>query len=187
MLEMRQSIGNMDTAIVTSLQVFGWKGSGQTQVSEIEAKAAASALHEQHQPTQAIAPADLKDHYASWLRCFKSEIEAKYEATGSGLEIIADVLQEEFEHPRSFGLPCINNVGEARNLRGEHLTITAKQTEDLRRFIEQLAAKMGVQHPSIAATAAVLVIDETIVRNQISASPDDTQTARLLFQCLQHA
>jgi len=41
-------------------------------------------------------------------------------------------------------------------------------------------------HPDIVASAAVLVIERTIVRTLMTGSLKETQTARLLFQCLFH-
>ncbi len=117
------------------------------------------------------------------MRRFENEIEARYEATGGGLELIADVLQEGFEDPKCFGLAFIHIVTEG----SEPFAIAKEQTQHLRRFIEQLAVKMGLQHPDMAASATVLVIERTIARTLMTGSLVETQTARLLFQCLQHA
>ena len=57
----------------------------------------------------------------------------------------------------------------------------------MRWFLEQLATKVGLQHPDMASSAAVLVIEQTIARTQMTGSLKEVQTARLLFQCLQHA
>lgn len=187
MLKINQSIGNTDATIVTSLHVFGPEAGRETEIPMIHPKAGVPVLEEHVQAKQTNIPPDLKVRHANWMHWFENEIEAKYESTGSGLEIIADVLQEEFEHPECFGLPSTDIFGESRNLISEPLIIAGEQKEHLRRFIEHLAAKMGVQHPDIAAEAAVLVIDETIAHTQMSASPEEAQTARLLFQCLQHA
>lgn len=184
MLKIKPSRGNTDAAIMTSLRVVGREGSRVGETPKAEAMAGTSALH---QPLQSFVPADLKDHQAGWMRWFEKEVEAKFQATGSGLEIIADVLQEGMTRRESSGPVFFNGVGEDRTFSGESFTFAGEQKEHLRRFIEQLAARMGVRHPDIAAGAAVLVIDETFVRTQMSASPEETRTARLLFQCLQHA
>jgi hypothetical protein len=72
-------------------------------------------------------------------------------------------------------------------LDNEPLAIAREQKEHLRQSTEQLAVKMGLQHPDMAASAAVLVIERTIVRTLMTGSLKEAQTARLLFQCLQHA
>jgi hypothetical protein len=127
------------------------------------------------------------DRHAIWMRWFENEIEARYEATGGGLEIIADVLQEGFEDPMCFGFAFIHTITEGGNFDNEPFAIARKQKEHLRRFSEQLATKMGLQHPDMVASAAVLVIERTIVRTLMTGSLEEAQTARLLFQCLQHA
>ena len=142
-----------------------------------------SVFYEQFQSKEDLVSAFLKDRHASWMRRFEDEIEARYEATGGGLELIADVLQEGFEDPKCFGLAFVHIVTEG----SEPFAIAKEQTQHLRRFIEQLAVKMGLQHPDMAASATVLVIERTIARTLMTGSLVETQTARLLFQCLQHA
>jgi hypothetical protein len=120
------------------------------------------------------------------MRWFEHEIEARYEASRGGLEIIADVLQEGFEDPKSLGLALINIVTED-GFDNEPFAIVKEEKEKLRRFIKQLAVKMGLRHPDMAASTAVFIIDQTIVRTLMTGSLREDQTARLLFQCLQHA
>lgn len=122
-----------------------------------------------------------------WMRWLENEIETRFEATGGGLEIIADALQEGFKDPKCCGLAFINIVIERGDFDNDSVAIVREQKKHLRRVIEQLAIKMGLQHPDLAACAAVFVIEQTIVRNFMTGSPKETQTARLLFQCLQHA
>jgi uncharacterized protein (DUF2267 family) len=101
--------------------------------------------------------------------------------------IIADVLQKGFEDPKCFGCAFINIVTEGGCFDNEPFVIAREQKAHLRRFIGRLAAKMGLQHPDMAASAAVLVIERAIVRTLMIGSLKEAQTARLLFQCLQHA
>lgn len=145
-----------------------------------------SAFDERSQSKEGVVLAFLRDSHATWMRWFENEIAARYCATGGGLEIIAGVLQEGFEDPKCFGLAFFDLADERRSLNGEPFAIAREQEEDLRRFIEQLAAKMGLRHPEIAASAAVLVIERTIVLTQMSGSLKEAETSRLLFQCLQH-
>ena len=76
---------------------------------------------------------------------------------------------------------------EGGDLDSEPFAAAKEQKEHLRGYLEQLAVRMGLQHPDIAAGAALLIIERTIVWTQLSGSSIETQTARLLFQCLQHA
>jgi AcrR family transcriptional regulator len=189
MLEIKQSVGVRDAIITAFWDTFSRDVNLETEISEVLAIARVSefASYEGFQSKEDLVSAFLKDRHAAWMRWFENEIEARYNATGGGLEIIADVLQEGFEDPNSFGLAFINVVSECSDFDKEPFAIVGEQKEHLRRFIEQLAVKMGLDHPDIAAPAAVLVIEQAIVRTLMNGSLTEARTARLLFQCLQHA
>jgi len=188
-MAIEQSVGVRDAIITAFWDVFCRDGSLEAEISELLAIAGVpeSVFCEQFQSKEDLVSAFLKDRHAIWMRWFEHEIEVRHEATGGGLEIIADVLQKGFEDPKCFGLAFINIVIEGGDFDNEPFAIVREQKEHLRRFIEQLAVKMGLQHPDMAASAAVLVIERTIVRTLMTESLKEAQTARLLFQCLQHA
>ena len=189
MLEIKQSAGVRDATITAFWDVFSRDVSLEAEISEVLAIARVPefASHERFQSKEDLVSAFLKDRHAAWMRWFENEIEPRYKATGGGLEIIADVLQEGFEDPNSFGPAFINVVSECSDFDKEPFAIVGKQKEHLRRFIEQLAVKMGLDHPDVAASAAVLVIERAIVRTLMTGSLTEARTARLLLQCLQHA
>jgi AcrR family transcriptional regulator len=182
MLEIQQSDGVSDAMIACFLDVFCRDGSREAEISRI-----LSVFYEQHPSKEELVSAFLKDRHATWMSWFEGEIEARYEATGGGMEIIADVLQKGFEDPKCFGLAFANIVAEGGDFDTEPRAIAREQKEHLRRFLENLAVRMGLQHSDNAASAAVLVIERTIVRTLTTGSVKEAQTARLLFQCLQHA
>jgi AcrR family transcriptional regulator len=189
MAEMRQSGEVRDAIITTFLDVLCREGVLEAEISRVRAIAGVSEsiFYEQFQSKEDLVSAFLKDRHVIWMRWFENEIEARYGATGGDLEIIADVLQEGFEDPKCFRFAFMNVVIEGADFDNEPIAIVREQKEHLRRFIEQLAVKMGLQHPDIAACAAVLVVERTIVRTLMTGSLKEAQTARLLFQCLQHA
>jgi len=189
MLEMRQSVGVRDVIIPAFLDVFCRDSSREAEISEAPAiaRVSESAFYEQVQSKEDLVSAFLKDRHAIWMRWFENGIKARYEAIGGGLEIIADVLQEGFEDPKCFGFAFIHIVTGGGDFDNEPFAIVREEKEQLRRIIEQLAVKMGLQHPDMAASAAVLVIEQTIVRTLMTGSLKEAQTARLLFQCVQHA
>ena len=154
MTEIEQSDEVRDAIIPAFLEVFGRNGSREAEM-----------------PKDLVA-AFLKDCHVLWMSWFENEIEARYEATGGGLEIIADVLQDGFEDPKCFGLAFIDIVA---GREAEAFTIAKMQREHLRRFIEQLAEKMGLQHPEMAAAAAVLVVEQAITRTQITGSLEEAR------------
>ena len=121
------------------------------------------------------------------MRWFEKEIEARCNATGASLEIIADVLEEGFEDRPRFCVAFMNIDAEVEAFNTDAVAIATEQKEHLRHFLEQLSLRMGLEHPDVAASAAVLVIEHTIVWAQMTGGLKEAQTARLLFQCLQHA
>jgi AcrR family transcriptional regulator len=189
MLEMEQTAGVRDAIIAASLDAFCRDGIRATEISKVLARAGVSesAFYEQFQSKEDLVSAFLQDRHAIWMRWFENEIEARYEATRGGLEIIADVLQKWFEDPKLYGCAFINAVSAGGSLNSEPFEIPRELKEHLRWLIEQLAVKMGLEHPELAAPAAVLVIERTIVCIQMTGNLKEAQTARLLFQCLQHA
>jgi hypothetical protein len=195
MLELRQSAEITNTTVTAVSRVLPQVGSREAgrrdhfAVSHApgQAEASAYAFNEHFQKKEDLVPAYLKERHAIWMRWFEDEITARYTATGGGLEIIADVLQAGFEDPKCLGCAFLSVVTEGGNSNSEPFAIAREQKEHLRRFVEQLAVGMGLQHPDMAASAAVLVIDQTIVRALTTGSLKEVQTARLLFQCLQHA
>jgi hypothetical protein len=121
------------------------------------------------------------------LRWLEREVESRYRLTGGGLEIIADVLQMAFENPECFGLACTEIFPGTGDVGSEPFRDAREEKEHLQLYLEQLAERMGLQHPGIVASAALLVIEKTILWAQKSRSSKEAQTARLLFQCLRHA
>ena len=143
--------------------------------------ASKSDFYEQFQSKENLVSAFLRHRHAIWMRWFENEIEARCEATGGGLEIIADVLQAGFEDPKCFGFAFINILFEGGDFDNEFFAIAREHKEHLRWFLEQLATKMGLQHPDMASSAAVLVIEQTTARTQMTGSLKEVQSARLLF------
>jgi len=189
MLEMQQSVKVRDAVITAFWDVICRNASLEAEISEVLAVTALPepVLDEGVQSKKELVSAYLKDRHIAWMRWFENEIKAKYEATDGGLEIIADVLREGFEDPKRFGLAFISIATGGGSFDNESCAIVGEQKEHLNRVIEQLAVTMGLKNPRMAASAAVLIIDRTIVRTLITGSPNEAHAARLLFQCLQHA
>ena len=189
MLEIEQNVLVSDAIITAFWDVFCRDGSREAEISEVLGitEVSGSAFCEQLQSKEELVSTFLKGRHAMWMSWFEAEIEARYDATGGGLEIVADVLQKGFEDPKCFGLAFINIVTEGGESDNEPFAIVREQKDHLRQFIEQLAVKMGLQYPQMVASEAVLVIERTIACTLMTGSLTEAQTARLLFQCLQHA
>ena len=127
----------------------------------------------------------VKYGHAVWFSWLESQIERRYDATGGGLEILADILLEGFENPSYRSYLYIDHFSDT--VLDDPFAGAGAQKEHLRHRLEKLAMRMGLPHPDIASSAAVLIIERTIMSARITGSSKEFQTARLLFQCLQHA
>jgi hypothetical protein len=187
MLQMRQNRGVWDVTTMVFLEVFYRRRIRNVSISQVRSMAGISELgfHEQPQ-SEDVAPVNRQDRPANWVRWFEHEILKRFETTGGGLEIIADVF-EGTEDQECFGLVPTNSATEDSSFSTNPLVCIGEQKEHLRQFLEQLASRMGLNDPDIAASAAVLVIERTIQWARATGSSNAAQTARLLFQCLQHA
>lgn len=146
-----------------------------------------STFYQGAQSEGALLRAFLEDGNAIWLRWFQSEIEAKFDTTKGGLEIIADVLRKWFDDSRLQCAVVNKGVSSSREFDGVTIECFGNQKDKLRRVVEQLVVKMGLRYPDIAASAAVQIIERTIVTTLMSGDLSELKTAQLLFQCLQRA
>lgn len=184
----RQNAGIRKPIITAFLNVFSWESVREADISEASSMAgvSGSVCYAPVQATEESVSAFLKGCRATWIRWFETEIEARCNAAGAGLEVIADVLEEGFEDRKRFGLAFCNIDAEVEASNSEAV-IAAEQKEHLRCLLERLAVRIRLEHPDIAASAAVLVIERTIAWAQMTGSLTETQNARLLFQCLNHS
>jgi AcrR family transcriptional regulator len=174
--------------VMTSLEVF-FRGTRRAEISLATegARVSETPFYENFQPKEDLIRAFLEDRNTIWLRWFQREIDARLEITGGGLEIIVDVLRKWFEISR---LPCQTvkkDNSSSCEVNVEVFDSFSSQKDQLRRFVEQLARKMGLRCSDIAASAAVQIIERTIVAICKSCDLSELMTAQLLFQCLQHA
>ena len=187
MIKMIQDNGARNAIIMSSVVVFRRGVRRPPETSRmIEGRMPESTFCEGLDSKEACTRTFPEDQHAPWLRWFQQEIDTRYETTGGGLEIIADVLRELFESSQLRG-----SVGKViashRDLTGQNLEISGTSKDELRRFVRQLAVTMGFQYPDITACAAVLIIERTIATILLTGDLSELKTAQLLFGCLQHS
>jgi hypothetical protein len=175
MLEIRQNTGVGAVTTMIFLDDLN-REVGFPKVGTMATRVSDSTFYQSKEPV-ASPP---ENSCAVWLRWLENEVEAKYEKTGGGLEIIADVLQKASEDQECSDSALFNMV-EGGDFDSEPFTAAREQKEHLRGYLEQLAVRMGLQHPDIAAGAALLIIERTIVWIQLTGSSRETQTARLRY------
>ena len=180
MLEMRYCTGIVNVTVRTLLGDVR----SQERISRFDALAGVSQP-KFYKPAEGLAPAVSKTRHTDWLRWFENEVESRYEATGGGLEVIADILLDCFEDPMYRSWLLTDEVTDTGF--SDLLAATGEHKGHLKRCFEILAARMGVRNPDIVAAGAVLVIEKAILWARQTGDLKETETARLLLRCLQHA
>src|SRR5438477_10838113 len=106
MLVMRQTAGITEPIVAAFLGIFSWDYVRETNISEALSMAGVSspASHGGFQAEGDSVSSFLKDRHVLWMRWLEKEIEARFDATGAGLEVVADVLRRGFDDPQCFGL-----------------------------------------------------------------------------------
>ena len=188
MPKMIQGKASTDVIVIASFGVF-YRGTRRAAMSPVteEAEVSETTFYGEFQSKEALIRAFLEDRNAIWLRWFQSEVRARFETTRGGLEIISDVLNKWFEDSRVHGEVVNQASSTNRQVNGEAFETFGNQKDQLQRFVELLARRMGLRYPDIAASAAVQIIERTIETNLVSGDLSELKTAQLLFQCLQRA
>jgi len=178
-----------DRIVDASLELFYRDGIRATDLGKIMEKAGVSedSFYQYFQSKEDLVAAFLRKRHDIWFSWFKTEVESRHATNGGGLEVIADVLQSWFEDPTYRGCAFINTVAEGGKFDSVPFAIAREHKEQLKQFIEELAARMNIHEPDLAATAGVLVVEGAIVRAQMTGNPYEAQNARLLLKCLNHA
>lgn len=92
---------------------------------------------------------------------------------GRGLEVIADVLGEWFDEPGfRGGCAFINTISETPDYEAEQNQIVRKHKAQLECFSQQTAVQLGLSAPDKIAATAMIIIEGTIVRAQMTRTPD---------------
>ena len=139
----------------------------------------------QYRSAENLGETSPRNDCAAWLHWFEDQIEKAYEASGGDLEIIADILERDFETPGCFA--NATSLSVQAGVFGDGPFIAGDNRQHLVFYLERLAIRMGLHCPDMIASAAVSVIERTIEWARANGKSSAAQTARLLFQCLQNA
>ena len=177
-----------DVIVMTLIEVF-YRRPRSATISRVTEQAGASetSFYGEFQSKEALIRAFLEDRNAIWLRWFQSEIDARFETTRGGLEIIADVLRTWFQDSRLQSKEVNKHSFSECQVNGEAFESFGNPKDQLRRFVEHLARKMGLRYPDVAASTTVQIVERTIMATLMSGDLSELKTAQLLFQCLQRA
>jgi len=178
-----------DRILNTALKLFYQNGVRATGIDRIIAESGVAKMSfYRNFPSKAdLVAAFLHKRHDNWMGWFTSSVERKIAQPNASLSVIADVLQSWFEDPGFRGCAFINTFAEGGPIDSEPNNIAREHKQQLKEFVEKIADRLGLNNPKTVADAAILVIEGAIVRAQMTGNPAEAQTARLLFQCIEHA
>lgn len=170
--------------LATSMRLFYRDGIRATGIDKIIAESGVAKMSfYRHFPSKAdLVAAFLQKRHEDWMAWFASEVEAKLSKAGTGLEGIADVLRMWFKQPDFRGCAFINTVAENGLGENNQCLMARDHKKQLEVYIEKLAARLKLKKPKEIAAGAMILIEGTIVRAQITGNPDVALTCKQMLK-----
>jgi AcrR family transcriptional regulator len=175
--------------VETALKLFYRNGLRATGIDKIIAESGVAKMSfYRHFPSKGDLISEfLRRRHDNWMAWFTATVSKKLEKRGSGLEVIADVLGEWFDEPGFRGCAFINTISETPDYEAEQNQIVREHKAQLECFIKQTAVQLGLSAPDQIAATAMIIIEGTIVRAQMTRKPDVISHCRWLLQMTAHA
>lgn len=173
----------------TADRLFYQEGLRATGIDRIIAESGVAKMSfYRHFPSKAdLIAAFLENRHERWLDWFERAVEARLGKAGAGLEVIADVLREWFDEADFRGCAFINTVAESGSSADDPSRIALAHKNDLAAYLEALARRLHLARPQQVAAAAMIVIEGTIVRAQMTDDAGVVATCRSLLKNLGQA
>lgn len=124
----------------------------------------------------------LEGRRAEWMGWFRTEVEARLTVQGAGLEVIADVLEAWFAQDAFRGCTFVNTVAEGAHGEAPIAEVVANHKADLAGYMAELAGRLGLAPADQVAEAAMVVIEGSVVRAQMTGRHGDPAIGRLLLR-----
>jgi AcrR family transcriptional regulator len=177
-----------DRIVETALKLFYRDGIRATGIDKIIAESGVAKMSfYRHFPSKAALISEfLRKRHDNWMGCFTSTVTKKLEKRGAGIEVIADVLGEWFVTPGFRGCAFINTISETPDFDAEQNQIVREHKAQLESFVRQIAVQLKVKSPAKVAACAMIIIEGTIVRAQMTRNPEVVSECRHLLQLLSH-
>jgi AcrR family transcriptional regulator len=185
----QQPVNARERIVETALKLFYQNGLRATGIDRIIAESGVAKMSfYRHFPSKGDLISEfLRRRHDNWMAWFTATVSKKLEKRGSGLEVIADVLGEWFDEPGFRGCAFINTISETPDYEAEQNQIVREHKAQLECFIKQTAVQLGLSAPDQIAATAMIIIEGTIVRAQMTRKPDVISHCRWLLQMTAHA
>lgn len=170
----------------TASQLFYRNGIRGTGIDRIIAESGVAKMSfYRHFPSKTDLIAEyLNVRHDRWMAWFTSEVEQRIEKPGKGLEVIADVLSEWFSQPDFHGCAFINTFAESGESGEREQSIAAEHKKQLTEYLEGVTKRLNLPQPKQLAQLAMIIIEGSIIRAQITGSKNTIPYCRKLLRNL---
>lgn len=167
-----------DRILSTAAHLFYQHGIRATGIDRVIAEAGvAKASFYHHFPSKAdLVKAFLELRHRNWMAWYTSAVEARLPA--EGFAAVGSVLFDWFDQPDFRGCAFINSWVEF----GADFPAAFAHKEELKGFIREVAERLELLDPDMAASTAMLVIEGAIVRAQMGAREGLEEAASILLR-----
>ncbi len=128
----------------------------------------------------------LNTRHDKWMAWFTGEVDKRIEKPGTGLEVIADVLADWFSQPDFRGCAFINTLAEYGESGEKEKRIAVEHKNQLADYLEELAKRLNLSTPRQVSQSAMIIIEGSIIRAQMTGSKDTHIYCRKLLDSFQH-
>jgi AcrR family transcriptional regulator len=182
----QQPVNARERIVETALKLFYQNGLRATGIDRIIAESGVAKMSfYRHFPSKGDLISEfLRRRHDNWMAWFTAAVSKKLEKRGSGLEVIADVLGEWFDEPGFRGCAFINTISETPDYEAEQNQIVRDHKAQLESFINLIAVQLGMNAPAKVAATAMIIIEGTIVRAQMTRDPEVVFHCRWLLQMI---
>lgn len=156
--------------VLTASRLFYQDGVRATGIDKIIAESEVAKMSfYRHFPSKNDLVAEyLQRRHESWMKWFVGATEQRLAQPGAGLEVIAEVLREWFEEPNFRGCAFINTQAETPAAEERLNGVIRDHKAALQTYIAELAHRLALEAPLQTAAHAMVVIEGSIVRVQMT-------------------
>lgn len=174
--------------LFTAADLFYREGVRAVGVDRIiaEAETAKATFYRHFKAKDDLVLAYLYLRHDRWLQWFVGRLGLACDARGNSFERVAEVLAEWFADADFRGCAFINVLAEGVPT-GEILSVVQSHKADLQDALKDLARRMSHPHAEQAAEEALLVVEGSIVRAQMTRDDSVPAVAARLFRRLDPA
>ena len=175
-----------DRILDTAMRLFYQDGIRATGIDKIigESGVAKMSFYRNFPSKADLVTAFLLRRHDFWMSWFTATVEERLVSSNVGIEVIADVLRIWFKQDDFRGCAFINTVAESGSSESDQCRIARDHKAELEKYVERLAARLGLKRPKEIATSAMIIIEGTIVRVQMTEDPDLAVTCKQLLKKL---